>query len=865
MRNPINKRLKRELAKEWKKYLVLFLLMTFMIGAVSGIFVANGSMLKAIDDSYSKYNIEDGHFELDKKATEGLLKAMPDNIKIYELFNKDVTEGTGATVRLYKIRKDVNRVCVNEGRLPERSGEIAIDRMHANNRNIVIGDSIKVADKEFKVTGLIAMSDYSTLFKKSTDVMFNAVDFDVAVVTDEDWDNINANTIYTYAYEFTTKPVDTNRQKEWADDLVEKIAVTAATGGYTSDKNEAERLSDRIDELTSYLEGIDKQSKDLEARGEDLRSRQTALEGKAELIAAGDPATLAEAAKLKEDADILQQEADSLKALEPEINAKIDELEGYQKYEDDMNELKDFVPEYANQAIHFAYDDFGKDKVMMAVLVYIFIAVLAFVFAITTSNTIASEAAVIGTLRSTGYTRWELTRYYMLLPVTVTILSSIIGNILGYTIFKDAVVKMYYNSYSLVSYETVWNAEAFVNTTVIPFVLMFFINLIVIVRMMRLSPLRFLRRDLSFSKRKKAMRLPSFKFMNRFRLRILLQNAGGYVVLLFGIGFVMLLLAFAVGLPETLEHYKSSMTGNMISNYQYILKDYKDEDGKIITTSEETAEPFSTTELVTVDGVRIDESVMIYGFADNSRYIKSNLELEGQEVLISSVYAKKFKLNTGDTITLKEKYAGGRYEFTVKGIYDYPGAIAVFMPNDGFNRIFKKDSGSFTGYLSDNKIDDIDPKMIYNVVTVEDIMAVATQLDHSMGDYMDYISIACLIIGVLVIYLLTKMIIEKNAGSISMVKVLGYENREINSLYIMLTTIMVIISAVVTSLVSILGLVFIFRIIMYSMNGWFDVYISWFGVVKMILILMASYLIVSFFDMKRIKKIPLTDALKNVE
>ena len=155
--------------------------------------------------------------------------------------------------------------------------------------------------------------------------------------------------------------------------------------------------------------------------------------------------------------------------------------------------------------------------------------------------------------------------------------------------------------------------------------------------------------------------------------------------------------------------------------------------------------------------------------------------------------------------------------------------------------------------------------MIYNVVTVEDIMAVATQLDHSMGDYMDYISIACLIIGVLVIYLLTKMIIEKNAGSISMVKVLGYENREINSLYIMLTTIMVIISAVVTSLVSILGLVFIFRIFMYSMNGWFDVYISWFGVVKMILILMASYLIVSFFDMKRIKKIPLTDALKNVE
>ena len=812
MKNPINKRLKRELAKEWKKYLVLFLLMTFMIGAASGIFVANGSMLKAIDDSYEKYNIEDGHFELKDKATDKLLAAMPDNIRIYELFNKDVTEGEDATVRLYKPRTDINRVCINEGHLPENNGEIAIDRMHANNRSIVIGDSIKVADKDFTVVGLIAMSDYSTLFKKNSDVMFNAVDFDVAIVTESDWDSINANTIYTYAFEYVTSPADTKQQKEWSDDLIEKIAVTAATGGYASDKDEAEQMSDRIDEIASYLES-----------------------------------------------------ADALTAPEPVIKTMLDELEGYKKYEDDMNELKDFVPEYANQAIHFASDDFGHDKVMMAVLVYIFIAVLAFVFAITTSNTITTEAAVIGTLRATGYTRWELTRYYMLLPLFVTLLSSAIGNVLGYTIFKDAIVSMYYNSYSLVSYETIWNAEAFINTTVIPCVLVFIINLIVIVRMMRLSPLRFLRKDLSLSRRKKAMKLPSFKFMNRFRLRIFLQNIGGYFVLLFGIGFVMLLLAFAVGLPETLDHYKSTMTDNIISDYQYILKDCKDADGNIITTSEETAEPFSVTELVTVDGVRVDENVSIYGYSDNSRYIKISDGLTGHEVMISSIYAKKFGIGAGDNIALKEKYSNDRYEFTVKGIYDYPGTVAVFLPNDNFNKIFGNDQGTFTGYLSNNTIDDIDPQKIYSIVTIEDIMALATQLDHSMGDYMDYVSFACLIIGILVIYLLTKMIIEKNAVSISMVKVLGYENSEINSLYILLTTVVTMIFAVITAFLSIYGLMAIFRLFMYSMNGWFDVYISWFGIAKMILILMASYLIVSFFDMKRIKKIPLTDALKNVE
>ena len=64
MRDPLNRRLPREMRKEWKKYVVLVLLMTFMIAIASGIFVANKSMLQAIDESYEKYNIEHGHFIL---------------------------------------------------------------------------------------------------------------------------------------------------------------------------------------------------------------------------------------------------------------------------------------------------------------------------------------------------------------------------------------------------------------------------------------------------------------------------------------------------------------------------------------------------------------------------------------------------------------------------------------------------------------------------------------------------------------------------------------------------------------------------------------------------------------------------------
>ena len=154
---------------------------------------------------------------------------------------------------------------------------------------------------------------------------------------------------------------------------------------------------------------------------------------------------------------------------------------------------------------------------------------------------------------------------------------------------------------------------------------------------------------------------------------------------------------------------------------------------------------------------------------------------------------------------------------------------------------------------------------IYTVVTLEEVMSIATQLDHSMGGMMDMVSWVCLVMAVLMMYLLTKIIIEKNATSISMVKVLGYENKEINSLYILLTSLVVLFSAVATAALAILGLAGVFRLYMNSLNGWFDVYISPMGIAKMILILVVSYAIVAIFDTIRIKKIPLADALKNVE
>ena len=75
-KNPLIKRILRELSGDWKKYLVVALFLILTIGFVSGMYVANGSMLKAAEDGKTKYKLEDGHFELQKKADAELLTAI---------------------------------------------------------------------------------------------------------------------------------------------------------------------------------------------------------------------------------------------------------------------------------------------------------------------------------------------------------------------------------------------------------------------------------------------------------------------------------------------------------------------------------------------------------------------------------------------------------------------------------------------------------------------------------------------------------------------------------------------------------------------------------------------------------------------
>ena len=896
MKNPLIKRIPKELASDWHKYLVIIVFMVVMIGVISGMYVGHDSMLEAIATGREDLNIEDGSFELSKKASPELLAAIESGnradvrqhfideglreadeevaeaaekeldktvrteieravreqcrafgitdeaviagqidaameanynraitqarasdeyqkavdkayeeahkavieavdekwdeisdeydlssafeavpVIVYDNFYRNQSEDNNkdgaedATVRLFRSDSPINKASFLEGRAPEKRNEIAIDRMHADNVGVSVGDTIVVGGHEFEIVGLLSYVNYLTLHESNTDLMFDAFGFDVGMVTPEAFDALPSRLHYNYAYLYDTKPVDKLAQADDADHFL-KMLIT-----------------------------------------------QTLVHD---------------------------------------------------------SEIEDFTPEYLRQASNFAPSDIDSDTAGTTIMCYILIAVIAFVFAITISNTIEKEATVIGTLRASGYTKRELVVHYMTMPVIVTLIGAIIGNALGYTAFRKVALDLYYNSYSMPACEPMFSREGFVKTTVIPLVLMFLINLLVILKRLRLSPLKFLRRDLRKTRRSKARRLPAWSFLRRFRMRVILQNMSNYAVLIFGVIFIELMLCFAFGLPDSLTHYSENAPDMMFADYQYMLTGSKDEEGERITTSEPTAERFSSTSLKYAKNNRAlfegmgsggDESVTVYGIVENSAYIALPDELKTGEVLISSAFQSKFGLQEGDVISLHEEYANKAYPFTVRGVTEYDGGIAVFMKNDSFNEIFDRDADAFNGFLSRSELTDLDAKSIAVVITQKEITKVTNQLMHSMGQFFWIFKIAMVVLSAALIYLLAKTIIERNEQPISMAKILGFQNGEIASLYILPTAIVVMVFALISFVVGYFLMVWIFKVFMMQMNGYFAFYMSPASMALSVIYLLVGYAFVSVIDFARIKRIPMDEALKNID
>lgn len=772
MKNPMNKRLPRELKADLGKYLVIFLFIAMVVSVVSSFLVANHGVEKSFNDSLKNNKVEDGHIIFNVVPEDKMLTAIEDKagLKFYRAdFFEESMEDKG-TLRVYYINDDVNIPQVTSGRLPENENEIALDNLHSLHRDIKADDTVNVGGKQLTVSGLIALPNYCALFKDNADIMFDSENFGVALLSKEGFEKFgSARETVSYAWLYNEK--------------------------YETDKEKSEAAEKLLEVLRNEL-------------------------------------------------------------IEANASIMMRTLSG----EKDLNaiEVTDFLPAYENQSINFAGEDMNGDKAAIIMFLYIVVVVLAFIVSVTTLNTLSKEASVIGTLRASGYTKGEMIRHYMILPIASFVAGMLAGNILGYTVMKQFMLNIYYKMYSLGKIETLWNAYAFWITTAVPLVLMVVINFLILAHKMQLGPLNFLRRDISGRKKKKALKLSrKIPFTSRFRIRIILQNMPNYITMIVGIILAGAIIIFGFMFEPLLDEVSKRIEDTAICRYQYILKTPEE-------AEEKDAEKFALTSFDTTQKDFKVDGISVYGIVKDSKYVKEQIP-EGK-VLLSNGFMEKYGYKVGDTVSLYDKYSDKTYDFTVAGDYPYEAALSVFMNIAEFNDTFGKTPDYYSGYFTNEELSSLNPSNVYMTLDNDEFSSFTDQLWNSFADFMGPVKWFGVIMFVLMVYLLAKQIIERNAVSISMTKILGFTGGEIGGLYILATSAIVVLGLLLAVPVVDWMLKFVFKYYLYKrMSGYLPYAISNDCYIKMVAIGLVSYLFVAAFQLLKIHRIPKANALKTLE
>lgn len=513
-----------------------------------------------------------------------------------------------------------------------------------------------------------------------------------------------------------------------------------------------------------------------------------------------------------------------------------------------------------NQTISFLPNDMGGDIPMIKALLYIILVILAFIFVVISETIIDEESTVIGTLLASGYTKNELIRHYMVLPIIITIVSCIIGNIVGYLVFPPYFKDMYYGSYCLPPLKVQFIPEAFVTTTIIPLVFMLVINYLMLRHKLNISPIRFLRRDTHKNRIKQHIKLKHGSFFRRFQIRVILQNKGSYFTLFIGILFASFILMFGIVMGPCIDNYLQNSEDSIKADYQYVLKKPVD------IKNAEDAEKLTITSLETYyKAGDLDLDVSFYGLDNDSKYYDDiSLPSKDDEITISYDFAQKMGLKKGDKITFTNPYTEKDYKFKVYDIYDYKAGFSAYMTQKNLNDMIDQDKNYYNAYLSDKKLD-IKDEYIQSKLTRNDVVKIWEQVTSSFGQMIPIMTTVSIIIYLVVMYILTKLVMDRNATNMSFLKVMGYDDKEISKLYLKASAIVVVISLIICAPFSYYLMDVLFKFAFMRFTSYIEMYMPYYLHIVVFVVGLLVYSLVNFILNRSIKKVDLGESLKESE
>lgn len=472
------------------------------------------------------------------------------------------------------------------------------------------------------------------------------------------------------------------------------------------------------------------------------------------------------------------------------------------------------------------------------------------------------EAVIIGTLYALGYRKKEILRHYMVYPLSIALIGGITGTILGAITLKPMLSFMlsYFNM-PIVS--TSFNLKYVFISVMLPVIFLSVFSYFVVNKALKNSPLDLMKGGKDNEKVgfiEKNLSLEKFKFETKFKIREQLRSIPRSLLLLLGVIMATMLLLLGFASKSSMDFLiKDTYENTYKYQYQYLFNSFKQ--GRPVN-----GEPFTISSF----NINSDSKTnfTVYGMSTDDKYVylkdKAGNKLSFDKVIITKPLADKLNVKPQETIQVVNVLDSKKYSIKVDSIAESYVGEYIYMPMEKLNNMLKYPSHSYIGLWSKDKLK-IPDKELLSTASIDDFKNAFNSMTQILQYSIGTISFMSFIIGLIVIYVVTSLIIEENKKNISLMKVFGYRKKEVYSLILNSSSFIIVLGYIIGVPLLIVSLDAMFKSVTKDMSITFPVSINYIYIFAGFIVIYMTYEISKAFSKRKVNKISMNEVLKSVQ
>lgn len=528
-----------------------------------------------------------------------------------------------------------------------------------------------------------------------------------------------------------------------------------------------------------------------------------------------------------------------------------------------------FLPTQDNPRITGAVSDARTTMVVTLVTTVLVTLLVAYVLAEFSRDRILRDSVVIGTQSALGTGEAALLRYYLILPLAVTVLGSTLGAILGRRLAPSLGLVTGYYSFPAVSVEP--SAALVAGGIAVPSVLVAVVNILVI-RAALDRPTQELLRPQATANPTLPLRLDRLPFVMMFRLRQALRTLGSYLLIGAGLFLCSLLMVFGLGMRSSMDAYLARAQADLTFHDFYTLR-FPDLRSVPAGAHPAVAVPM---QVIGADG-QPGKSLTVLGVPPGDPYFPVDVSRLGQhDLVLSKAAAQRYRLHVGDTIALSDS-SSLNWEFRVVGVADYDAIAFGFTTPAHAQELLdpavpvaaermSTAEGSpavpfYNALLADHPLD-LDPDRVLSHATREEMLGGVVKFNALLSRIVSLVTWSSMLIMVVVLYVLIRLVVARQRYSISLLKALGYSDRQVSRLYLDNYLWLVVISMAVAVPVSVAIMSQVWRLMTVQLPLGIPFFVTVWDVAVMAGLALGSYAVVRLATSHDTRSVPVTEVLK---